>query len=97
MMKASNNVTEGGPRMSRSIGNPMIHYQASVKLPDRSFSGSVCRPNQAGAKRGHSPSMRSRSQSPSNENAIARSKAEQAQFDVLAESGISKSGGGKFR
>ena len=99
MVKSIIDYFEGGQNVNRSIENPRIHNQASAKFPERSFSsGNVCRAaSPSFAKRGHSPSLRSRSQSPNFESPIARSKAEQAQFDALTEGGIAKNSGGKFR
>jgi len=94
----SNNINdnERQKNLSRSMSNSRIYVQSSTKLPERSYSACL-RPSPSTAKRGHSPSMRSRSQSPNSESTIARSKAEQVQFDILADSGLAKSGGGKFR
>jgi len=96
-MRGNNiNDNERGQNMSRTAAHSRGHIQPSMKLPERSYSSSL-RPSQSSAKRGQSPSMRSRSQSPNSENSIARSKAEQIQFDILADCGLAKNGGGKFR
>ncbi len=67
---------------------------------EKEVNKSSCYGNRASSlpettERGNSPAFRSRASSPSSENMIARSRAEQNQFDI-AESGINN-GGSKFR